>query len=137
MPKFTLNDQEIDAQPGQTIIQAAMDRGVEIPHYCYHQDLPIDGNCRMCLVEVEKMPKLTPACTTTVSEGMVVRSANDRVKTAVRGVLEFLLINHRFDCPVCDQAGECRLQDYYMVYALHTSETPQAMKVHKAKALDL
>jgi NADH-quinone oxidoreductase subunit G len=137
MPKFTLNDKEIDAQPGQTIIQAAMDRGVEIPHYCYHQDLPIDGNCRMCLVEVEKMPKLTPACTTVVSEGMVVRSANERVKMAVRGVLEFLLINHPVDCPVCDQAGECRLQDYYMVYGLHTSEIPQAMKVRKGKAIDL
>jgi len=137
MPKFILNDQEVEAKPGQTIIQAAEDHGMEIPHYCYHADLPIDGNCRMCLVEVEKMPKLTPACTTMVSEGMVVRSANERVKTAVRGVLEFLLINHPVDCPVCDQAGECRLQDYYMVYGLHTSEIPQSLKVHKAKAVDL
>ena len=64
MPKFTLNDQEIEAKDGQTIIQAADDHGIEIPHYCYHPDLPIDGNCRMCLVDVEKMPKLTPACTT-------------------------------------------------------------------------
>ena len=137
MPKFILNDQEVEAQPGQTIIQAAQDHGVEIPHYCYHPDLPIDGNCRMCLVEVEKMPKLTPACTTVVSEGMVVRSANERVKTAVRGVLEFLLINHPVDCPVCDQAGECRLQDYYMVYGLHTSEIAQSLKVRKSKAVDL
>src|SRR5205085_1397244 len=137
MPKFILNDQEIEAQPGQTIIQAAEDHGMEIPHYCYHPDLPIDGNCRMCLVEVEKMPKLTPACTTVVSEGMVVRSANERVKTAVRGVLEFLLINHPVDCPVCDQAGECRLQDYYMVYGLHTSEIAPSLKVRKSKAVDL
>jgi NADH-quinone oxidoreductase subunit G len=137
MPKFILNDQEVEAQPGQTIIQAAQDHGVEIPHYCYHPDLPIDGNCRMCLVEVEKMPKLTPACTTVVSEGMVVRAANERVKTAVRGVLEFLLINHPVDCPVCDQAGECRLQDYYMVYGLHTSEIAQSLKVRKSKAVDL
>jgi NADH-quinone oxidoreductase subunit G len=137
MPKFILNDQEVEAQPGQTIIQAAEDYGVEIPHYCYHPDLPIDGNCRMCLVEVEKIPKLTPACTTVVSEGMVVRSANERVKTAVRGVLEFLLINHPVDCPVCDQAGECRLQDYYMVYGLHTSEIAQSLKVRKSKAVDL
>ena len=137
MPKFILNDQEVEAKPGQTIIQAAEDHGMEIPHYCYHPDLPIDGNCRMCLVEVEKMPKLTPACTTVVSEGMVVRSANERVKTAVRGVLEFLLINHPVDCPVCDQAGECRLQDYYMVYGLHTSEIPQTLKVRKSKAVDL
>jgi NADH-quinone oxidoreductase subunit G len=137
MPKFILNDQEIEAQPGQTIIQAAQDHGMEIPHYCYHPDLPIDGNCRMCLVEVEKMPKLTPACTTVVGEGMVVRSANERVKEAVRGVLEFLLINHPVDCPVCDQAGECRLQDYYMVYGLHTSEIAQSLKVRKSKAVDL
>jgi NADH-quinone oxidoreductase subunit G len=137
MPKFTLNDQEIEAKPGQTIIQAALDHGIAIPHYCYHPDLPIDGNCRMCLVEVEKMPKLTPACTTLVSEGMIARSNNDRVKEAVRGVLEFLLINHPVDCPVCDQAGECRLQDYYMVYGLHTSEIPLEMKVRKLKAVDL
>jgi NADH-quinone oxidoreductase subunit G len=137
MPKFTLNGQEIDAKNGQTIIQAADDRGIEIPHYCYHPDLPIDGNCRMCLVDVEKMPKLTPACTTIVNEGMVVRSDNERVKEAVRGVLEFLLINHPVDCPVCDQAGECRLQDYYMVYGLHTSEIPLGMKVRKRKVIDL
>lgn len=137
MPKFTLNDREIEATPGQTIIQAAGDHGVEIPHYCYHPDLPIDGNCRMCLVDVEKMPKLTPACTTIVNEGMVVRSDNARVKEAVRGVLEFLLINHPVDCPVCDQAGECRLQDYYMVYGLHTSEIPLGMKVRKRKVIDL
>jgi len=137
MPKFTLNGQEIEAKNGQTIIQAAGDHGIEIPHYCYHQDLPIDGNCRMCLVDVEKMPKLTPACTTLVNEGMVVRSENERVKQAVRGVLEFLLINHPVDCPVCDQAGECRLQDYYMVYGLHTSEIPLGMKVRKRKVIDL
>ena len=137
MPKFTLNNQEIEAKPGQTIIEAAGDHGVAIPHYCYHADLPIDGNCRMCLVDVEKMPKLTPACTTVVNEGMVVRSDNERVKQAVRGVLEFLLINHPVDCPVCDQAGECRLQDYYMVYGLHTSEIPLGMKVRKRKVIDL
>jgi NADH-quinone oxidoreductase subunit G len=137
MPKFTLNDQEIEAKDGQTIIQAAQNAGIDIPHYCYHPDLPIDGNCRMCLVEVEKMPKLTPSCTTMATEGMVVRSNNDRVKEAVRGVLEFLLINHPVDCPVCDQAGECRLQDYYMVYGLHTSEIPLEMKVRKRKVIDL
>lgn len=137
MPKFTLNGQEIETKTGRTIIQAAEENGIEIPHYCYHPDLPIDGNCRMCLVDVEKMPKLTPACTTMVNEGMVVRSDNERVKEAVRGVLEFLLINHPVDCPVCDQAGECRLQDYYMVYGLHTSEIPLEMKVRKRKVIDL
>src|SRR5437870_6481998 len=124
MPKITINDLEIDAKAGQTVIEVALEHGIDVPHYCYHQDLPIDGNCRMCLVEVEKMPKLTPACTTTCGDGMKVTSDNDRVKQAVRGVLEFLLINHPVDCPVCDQAGECRLQDYYMVYGLHTSKIP-------------
>jgi len=137
MPKVTIDGKEIEALAGETIIQTAKRAGIEIPHYCYHEDLPIDGNCRMCLVEVEKMPKLPPACATTVSEGMVVRTKTDKVKDAVRGVLEFLLINHPVDCPVCDQAGECRLQDYYMVYGLHTSEIPLEMKVRKHKAVDL
>src|SRR5215467_9758109 len=137
MPKITINEHEIEAKQGQTVIQAALEHGIDIPHYCYHQDLPIDGNCRMCLVEVEKMPKLTPACTTVCGEGMKVTSNNEHVKQAVRGVLEFLLINHPVDCPVCDQAGECRLQDYYMVYGLHTNEIPLEMKVHKRKVVDL
>jgi NADH-quinone oxidoreductase subunit G len=137
MPKITINDLEIDAKDGQTVIQAALEHGIDIPHYCYHPDLPIDGNCRMCLVEVEKMPKLTPSCATICGEGMKVTTNNERVKMAVRGVLEFLLINHPVDCPVCDQAGECRLQDYYMVYGLHTSEIAMDMKVHKRKVVDL
>src|SRR5436853_4130267 len=137
MPKFILNDQEVEAKPGQTIIQAADDHGMEIPHYCYHPDLPIDGNCRMCLVEVEKMPKLTPACTTLVNDGMVVRSENERVKEAVRGVLEFLLINHPIDCPVCDQAGECKLQEYYMDYDRQRSRFPLPAKVRKKKAIPI
>lgn len=137
MPKVTINDREIEVADGTTVIQAAEQAGIEVPHYCYHPDLPIDGNCRMCLVEVEKMPKLPPACATVVTEGMVVRTNSDRVKEAVRGVLEFLLINHPVDCPVCDQAGECRLQDYYMVYGLHTSRIPIEMKVRKRKVVDL
>jgi NADH-quinone oxidoreductase subunit G len=137
MPKLTINEQEIEVPDGTNVIEAAARAGIEIPHYCYHPDLPVDGNCRMCLVEIEKMPKLTPACTTIASEGMIVRANNDRVKEAVRGVLEFLLINHPVDCPVCDQAGECRLQDYYMVYGLHTSEIPLQMKVRKRKVVDL
>ena len=137
MPKLTIDDREIEATPGETILQAAASAGIEIPHYCYHPDLPIDGNCRMCLVEVEKWPKMPVACATAVTEGMVVRTNTDRVKEAVRGVLEFLLINHPVDCPVCDQAGECRLQDYYMIYGLHTSEIPLEMKVRKRKVIDL
>jgi NADH-quinone oxidoreductase subunit G len=137
MPKITINEREVEVADGTTVIQAAAQIGIEIPHYCYHPDLPIDGNCRMCLVEVEKMPKLPPACATIASEGMVVRTNSEKVKQAVQGVLEFLLINHPVDCPVCDQAGECRLQDYYMVYGLHTSEIPLEMKVRKRKVVDL
>jgi len=137
MPKLTIDGRELEVPEGMNLIQAAGQIGIDIPHYCYHPDLPIDGNCRMCLVEVEKMPKLTPACATFPTEGMIVRTNNERVKEAVRGVLEFLLINHPVDCPVCDQAGECRLQDYYMVYGLHTSEIPLDMKVRKHKAVDL
>ncbi|MCI0490237.1 MAG: molybdopterin-dependent oxidoreductase [Blastocatellia bacterium] len=137
MPKLTINGQEIEVEPGTTIIQAAQVAGIEIPHYCYHPDLPVDGNCRMCLVEVERMPKLAISCATLATEGMVVHTNNDRVKESVRGVLEFLLVNHPVDCPVCDQAGECRLQDYYMVYGLHTSEIPLEMKVRKQKVVDL
>jgi NADH-quinone oxidoreductase subunit G len=137
MPKITINDREIEVETGTTVIQAAEAAGIEVPHYCYHPDLPVDGNCRMCLVEIEKMPKLAPSCTTLAAEGMVVRTDSERVKEAVRGVLEFLLINHPVDCPVCDQAGECRLQDYYMVYGLHTSHIPLEMKVRKRKVIDL
>jgi NADH-quinone oxidoreductase subunit G len=137
MPKLTINDKQVEVPDGTTIIQAAEAAGITIPHYCYHPDLAIDGNCRMCLVEVEKMPKLTISCATVAAEGMVVRTNNDRVKEAVRGVLEFLLVNHPVDCPVCDQAGECRLQDYYMIYGLHTSEIPLQMKVRKRKVIDL
>ncbi len=137
MPKITIDGQQVEVADGTTVIQAAQQAGIDIPHYCYHPDLPIDGNCRMCLVEVEKMPKLPPACATIATEGMVVRTTTEKVKQAVRGVLEFLLINHPVDCPVCDQAGECRLQDYYMVYGLHTSEIPLEMKVRKRKVVDL
>jgi len=123
-----------------TIIQAADAAGLnelKIPRFCYHPDLPIDGNCRMCLVEVEKMPKLVIACNTPVTDGMVVHTQNDRVKEAVRGVLEFLLINHPVDCPICDQAGECWLQDYYMKHGLYQSRIELGEKIHKRKAVDL
>src|SRR5512140_2195519 len=106
MPKLTINDQEIEVPNGTTVIQAADRLGIEIPRYCYHPGLSVAGSCRMCLVEVEKMPKLQPACNTRVTEGMVVRTNTEKVRQAVAGVLEFLLINHPLDCPVCDQAGE-------------------------------
>src|SRR5439155_1096646 len=92
--------------------EAAKQAGVLVPHYCYHPGLPVAGVCRMCLVEIEKAPKLQIACATTVTEGMVVKTQAPAAKDARQSVLEFLLINHPLDCPICDQAGECELQDF-------------------------
>jgi len=137
MPTFTINGISMDVPEGMTVLQAAKAAGIEIPHYCYHPKLSIAGNCRMCLVEVEKFPKLQIACNTIVTEGMVVKTNTDKVRKAVTGVLEFLLIHHPIDCPICDQAGECGLQIYYMKYGLHRSRYALADKVHKKKVQDI
>jgi NADH-quinone oxidoreductase subunit G len=136
MPRFTVDGLEIEAAAGRTILQALDDagllmNGVDVPHYCWHPKLSIDGSCRLCQVEIEGMPKLQIACNTPVQEGMVVHTRNDRVKTAREGVMELLLINHPLDCPICDQAGECKLQDYafdYGVSAARTREPRRALK---------
>ena len=112
MVTLTIEGREVIVPPGTNLIEAAKTAGVLIPHYCYHPSLPVAGVCRMCLVEVEKFPKLTPACATTVGEGQVVHVHSEKAREARKGVLEFLLINHPLDCPICDQAGECELQDY-------------------------
>jgi NADH-quinone oxidoreductase subunit G len=137
MPKLTINGRELDAPQGLNLIQAAAMLGIEIPHYCFHPALSVVGNCRMCLVEIEKAPKLQIACNTKVAEGMVVHTESPRVKTAQAAVLEFLLINHPIDCPICDQAGECKLQDYYMDYDRKPSRFPLGKKNKKGKALDI
>ena len=112
MVTLTIEGRIVVVPPGTNLIEAAKTAGVLIPHYCYHPSLPVAGVCRMCLVEVEKFPKLTPACATSVGEGQVVHVHSDKAREARKGVLEFLLINHPLDCPICDQAGECELQDY-------------------------
>jgi NADH-quinone oxidoreductase subunit G len=137
MPKFTIDGRELEVAPGTTVIQAAIDAGIHIPHFCWHPDLPVDGNCRMCLVEIEKMPKLQISCNTVVTEGMVVRTNSEKAAQAHRTTLEFLLVNHPIDCPVCDQAGECYLQDQYMDHGLHDSKVEIEEKVHKRKVVDL
>ncbi len=109
---LTIDDVPVTVPAGTTILEAAKQAGVLIPHYCYHPGLPVAGVCRMCLVEVEKAPKLQIACATTVAEGQVVRIYTKQATEARKSVLEFLLINHPLDCPICDQAGECELQDY-------------------------
>jgi NADH-quinone oxidoreductase subunit G len=135
MAKLTIDDKEITARDGATIIEAAHEAGIIIPHYCYHPKLSIAGNCRMCMVELEGRPKLEISCNTRAADDMVVYTNSPRVIEGRRGVLEFLLINHPLDCPICDQAGECGLQDYYMQYGLYRSRF-QEQKVHKRKVVD-
>src|SRR5881398_1838897 len=109
---LTIDGMPVSVPPGTLVIEAAKQAGVLVPHYCYHPGLPVAGVCRMCLVQVEKAPKLQIACATQVSEGMVVHTQSEQAKSARMGVLELLLINHPLDCPICDQAGECELQDF-------------------------
>ena len=137
MPTLEIDGRSLTVEDGINVIQAAERLGIEIPHYCYHPALTIAGNCRMCLVEIEKAPKLQIACNTRVAEGMVVRTQTERVKNVRAAVLEFLLLNHPIDCPICDQAGECKLQDYYMDYDRQPSRFPLEDKVKKHKALDI
>ncbi len=119
--KLIIDGQEVSTVKGKTVIQAAAEVGIAIPHYCYHPKLSIAGNCRMCLIEIEKMPKLQIACNTQVAEGMTVLTQSPKVLSVRKAVMEFLLINHPVDCPICDQAGECWLQDYYMKHDLQDS----------------
>jgi NADH-quinone oxidoreductase subunit G len=137
MPTLEIDGRSVTVEDGLNVIQAAESLGIEIPHYCYHPALTIAGNCRMCLVEIEKTPKLQIACNTLVAEGMVVRTHTERVQSVRAAVLEFLLLNHPIDCPICDQAGECKLQDYYMDYDRQASRIPLQDKVRKGKAIDI
>jgi len=137
MPKLTIDGQTYEAEKGKTIIQVADDVGIEIPRYCYHPDIGIEGSCRMCLVEAKGFPKLMPACATPITEGMEVRTTTERVHEAVRYAMEFLLLHHPIDCPVCDQSGECWLQDYYMAHAGHDSRYPLGQKTRRRKAFNL
>jgi NADH-quinone oxidoreductase subunit G len=121
MPRVTINDREFEVEEGLTIIQACKVAEIEVPHFCFHEKLKIAGNCRMCLVEVEKAPKLVASCAMNVSEGMKIYTNNRKVEDARKGVMEFLLINHPLDCPICDQGGECDLQDQAFKYGKRTS----------------
>jgi NADH-quinone oxidoreductase subunit G len=112
MISLTIEGRQVRVAEGTSMLEAAKAAGVLVPHYCYHPGLPVAGLCRMCLVEVEKAPKLAPACATAVAEGQVIHVHSEKAREARTGVLEFLLINHPLDCPICDQAGECELQDY-------------------------
>jgi len=134
--KITIDDRELEVTEGRTILQALDDagllmNGVDIPHYCWHPKLSIDGSCRLCQVEIEGMPKLQIACNTPVAEGMVVRTTTEKVRQAREGVMELLLVNHPLDCPICDQAGECKLQDYAFEYGAERSRTREPRRALK------
>ena len=116
MVEIELDGKKVDIAPGSMIMHAAEKAGTYIPHFCYHKKLSIAANCRMCLVDVEKAPKPMPACATPVTQGMVVRTKSDKAIKAQKSVMEFLLINHPLDCPICDQGGECQLQDLAVGY---------------------
>ncbi|MFT7619325.1 MAG: NADH-quinone oxidoreductase subunit G [Planctomycetota bacterium] len=135
--KLTINGRETEVPKGTNLIEAARSVKTKIPHFCYHRDLSVAGNCRMCMVEVEGMRGLPIACNTIATEGMVVDTESEPVQEARAAIMEFLLINHPIDCPVCDQAGECKLQVYYMEHDRRDSVVAVEDKVKKGKAIEV
>lgn len=133
MHTLTIDGKEVRVERETTILEAAKKIGIEIPHFCYHPGLSIAGNCRICMVEIEGVPKPQISCYTLVSDGIKVHTRSERVIKARQAILEFLLINHPLDCPVCDQAGECYLQTYYMRHGLYNSTfLEDKVKKHKS-----
>ena len=129
MIEIELDGRKVQVPEGSTVMHAAEKTGTYIPHFCYHKKLSIAANCRMCLVDVEKAPKPMPACATPVTQGMIVRTASDKAIRAQKGVMEFLLINHPLDCPICDQGGECQLQDLAVGYGGSESRYTEEKRV--------
>ncbi|WP_321470011.1 2Fe-2S iron-sulfur cluster-binding protein [Halarcobacter sp.] len=135
--KFTVDGEEIEADKGSLLIDSLLDRDIHIPHFCYHQALGKDGNCRMCMVEIEGQKRPQIACDTPVKEGMIVRTKGENIEKVRRDILELELINHPIDCPTCDQAGECKLQDYYMESGFYHSRVDVNQKVTARKRVEL
>jgi NADH-quinone oxidoreductase subunit G len=133
MVELTIDGIKVEAPEGSMVIQAAHKIGVYVPHFCYHKKLTIAANCRMCLVDVEKAPKALPACATPVTNGMVVHTSSEKAVAAQKSVMEFLLINHPLDCPICDQGGECQLQDLAVGYGASASRYKEEKRVVAAK----
>ena len=133
MIEIELDGKKVSVAEGSTVMHAAERAGTYIPHFCYHKKLSIAANCRMCLVEVERMPKPMPACATSVTQGMVVHTKTDKAIKAQQSVMEFLLINHPLDCPICDQGGECQLQDLAVGYGGSTSRYDEEKRVVHVK----
>ena len=135
MPTLTIDGTEVEVEPGLTVLQACEQVGIEIPRFCYHERLSIAGNCRMCLVEMERAPKPVASCAMPVADGMVIHTNTPGVQKARRGVMEFLLINHPLDCPICDQGGECDLQDQAMAYGFDRSRYRESKRAVQDKYL--
>lgn len=136
MPKLIIDSKEVSFEQGQTVLEAARENGIKIPHFCWHPKLSISGNCRICLVEIEKLPKLVISCSTLAAEGMIVHTRSEKVINARNAVMEFILINHPLDCPICDEAGECKLQDYAYKHGTGESRFVEE-KNHKDKRVEL
>lgn len=135
MPKLTINGIDIEVEPGTSILQAAEQIGVEIPRFCYHDRLSVPANCRMCLVDMEGAPKPVASCAMACGDGMVIHTDSERAEKARKGVMEFLLINHPLDCPICDQGGECDLQDQAVAYGYDRSRYYETKRSVKDKEL--
>src|SRR5260221_9114263 len=129
MVELEIDGRQIEVQEGSTVMEGASRLGIFVPHFCWHRKLSIAANCRMCLVQVEKAPKPLPACATPVTSGMKVWTHSDPAVQAQKGVMEFLLINHPLDCPICDQGGECQLQDLAVGYGPSASRYTEAKRV--------
>src|SRR6201992_2401894 len=133
MPKLTVNGQELEVVAGTSVWQACEQLGIEVPRFCYHDKLSVPANCRMCLVEVEKTPKPVASCGMPCSEGMNVMTQSPMAKKARKGVMEMLLVNHPLDCPICDQGGECDLQDQAVAYGYDRSRYAEEKRAVKDK----
>lgn len=135
MVELTIDGKTVSVPDGSMVMHAANELGIYVPHFCYHKKLSIAANCRMCLVEVEKAPKALPACATPVTQGMVVHTSSEKAKAAQEAVMEFLLINHPLDCPICDQGGECQLQDLAVGYGKTSSRYQEEKRVVMHKSM--
>ncbi len=134
---FIVDGEKIEAAEGSLLLPVLLQHGISVPHFCYHDALGADGNCRMCMVAIEGQKRPQIACDTAVKKDMVVNTKNDSINEVKRSILELELLSHPVDCPICDQAGECSLQDYYMEFGLKGSRRPKEEKKHKNKNLDI
>lgn len=136
MPSIKIDGNDYDFKQGKSIIEVALDNEIDVPHFCWHPELSVSGNCRMCFVEIEGMPKLSISCATPAADGQVVHTKSQKAEQGREAIMEFLLINHPLDCPICDEAGQCKLQDYAFQHGRGESRFDE-MKVRKEKRVQL